>query len=353
MKKLYIVTIVLSAFFVIPTICNAETSPFKPDWHIGDSWKMEFTERSTDEFEAAAEFIGGPKYGNFFEPSTYIFTITEKKEIKGEECFEVEVYEQGVDKESFLMRLYYSTDTLKIKMVEEGGRIRIPHYIHEKDGPVITPYSSIRLPLSWPDFTQLDPADSPQVFPWGNSKIQQIVEIKEDTLKITWRLFYNEADDTWGSFITQEWRRGDPWWYKYEIGDENIITRKARAIFGSDIEPPAVSLTVTPDMLWPANHKMVEITPHITVSDNLDESPRVSLKSVTSNEPDDAPGSGDGRTTGDIKTTEDGRIYLRAERDARGNGRIYTITYSATDASANTSTASAIVTVPHDKGKKK
>jgi hypothetical protein len=32
-------------------------------------------------------------------------------------------------------------------------------------------------------------------------------------------------------------------------------------------------------------------------------------------------------------------------------GRIYTVTYSATDASGNKATASATVTVPHDQGK--
>ena len=43
---------------------------------------------------------------------------------------------------------------------------------------------------------------------------------------------------------------------------------------------------------------------------------------------------------------------LRAKREGKNKaGRIYTITYSATDGSGNKATASATVTVPHDQGK--
>ena len=49
-----------------------------------------------------------------------------------------------------------------------------------------------------------------------------------------------------------------------------------------------------------------------------------------------------------IQIDEDGNIYLRAERSGTGSGRIYTITYSATDASGNSSSVSASVSVPHN-----
>jgi hypothetical protein len=118
----------------------------------------------------------------------------------------------------------------------------------------------------------------------------------------------------------------------------------------SDNTPPQVTLSVTPTILWPPNHKMVLITPTLTVGDNCDPSPTVVLESITSNEPDDAPGDGDGNTVGDIGVAAGGKIFLRAERAGTGIGRIYTVTYRATDASGNTATASAIVAVPHDNG---
>lgn len=370
MKKIQIIGIIISVFF-ISTICKAEVSPFKPDWKIGDTWNMEFQHRDRIfPIDAARLRIIKPgeteyEYGDFSEPTTYVFIITGTKKIKGEKCFEIEMYRKYPDKQELIIRLYYTTDTLKIRLAEkilEDSR-RIPDYADEKDGPVIESYFTSYLHFSWPDFTQLDPANSPQLFPWGNSKIQQIVEATENTLTITWYLSYNEANNTWSRFITQVWKKSNPSWSTYELGDkdpiasgegkERYLIEKARSIFVADTEPPTISLTLAPDTLWPPDHKMVEIIPHITVSDNQDPSPLVSLESVTSSEPDDAPGAGDGHTTGDIDITQDGKIFLRAERDGKGSGRFYVITYSATDASGNKSYASAIVTVPHDVAKEK
>ena len=56
---------------------------------------------------------------------------------------------------------------------------------------------------------------------------------------------------------------------------------------------------------------------------------------------------GDGNTTNDIQI-ENGNIFLRAERSGLGTGRVYTITYKATDASGNSAQDSATVTVPHN-----
>ena len=51
---------------------------------------------------------------------------------------------------------------------------------------------------------------------------------------------------------------------------------------------------------------------------------------------------------GDVEITDDG-IYLRAERDGNDkDGRVYTITYIATDESGNEAIASAEVKVPHN-----
>ena len=53
----------------------------------------------------------------------------------------------------------------------------------------------------------------------------------------------------------------------------------------------------------------------------------------------------------DIVILGDFTFDLRAERSALGDGRIYTITYQATDTCGNTNHATATVTVPHDQGK--
>lgn len=115
--------------------------------------------------------------------------------------------------------------------------------------------------------------------------------------------------------------------------------------FTRDVTPPVLTVSVTPDVLWPANHKMVEIVPAISVSDDFDPSPDVSLVQITSNEGDDV--RGDGNTSDDI-VIDGSRVFLRAERSGLGEDRIYTLTWRAIDQAGNSSLASATVTVPHD-----
>ena len=71
------------------------------------------------------------------------------------------------------------------------------------------------------------------------------------------------------------------------------------------IAPVFDELTVTPDTLWPANHKYVDVTASVVVSDNFDPNPTVTLVSVTSNEPDNENGNGDGNTVDDIVVVDD------------------------------------------------
>jgi predicted extracellular nuclease len=109
---------------------------------------------------------------------------------------------------------------------------------------------------------------------------------------------------------------------------------------------PTLDVSVTPDALWPPNHKYVDVQATVAAADNFDTSPMVSLVSVTSNEPDDAPGGRDGNTKRDVVIVDDDTFRLRAERDETATGRIYTITYRVTDACGNSSTGSATVAVP-------
>ena len=119
-------------------------------------------------------------------------------------------------------------------------------------------------------------------------------------------------------------------------------------IVGLDLEPPVLEVSVTPEILWPPNHKYVDVRVTARAIDNVDANPRITLVSVTSNEPDN--GSGDGNTTNDIVIVDDFHFRLRAERSGRGNGRVYTITYRVADAVGNDATASVAVIVPLDRG---
>jgi len=108
--------------------------------------------------------------------------------------------------------------------------------------------------------------------------------------------------------------------------------------------PPVVDVSVTPDQLWPPNHKYRDVEATVSVTD-ADPNATVTLLSVTSNEPDSV---NRGDKPNDIVIVDDFNFQLRAERLGSGDGRVYTVTYEVTDACGNSTIASATVTVPHD-----
>jgi hypothetical protein len=120
-----------------------------------------------------------------------------------------------------------------------------------------------------------------------------------------------------------------------------------------DTTPPEISASLDETVLWPPDHKMVEINATVEVTDICDPSPTFVLTSITSSEPDNAVGNGDGNTVDDIQGadfgTADTSFLLRAERAATGGGRVYTVTYTAIDSSGNMTDSVVEVVVPHRK----
>jgi uncharacterized repeat protein (TIGR03803 family) len=114
-----------------------------------------------------------------------------------------------------------------------------------------------------------------------------------------------------------------------------------------DTTPPTISgLTVTPNVLWPPDGKMVEVTVNYTASDDCGAVSQA--LSVTSN---DASGGSGHRAGADWVIKDDHHVLLRAERSGQGIGRVYAITVIATDSTGNWSTKRVTVTVPKHRGK--
>lgn len=117
-----------------------------------------------------------------------------------------------------------------------------------------------------------------------------------------------------------------------------------------DATPPQITVVLDKTVLWPPNHKWVTVCAEVTVSDNGSAAPTFTLVSVTSNEP--PIGLGDGNIAQDIRGaaigTPDLCFDLRAERDGKGDGRVYEIVYCVTDGAGNVVYATAYVRVPHD-----
>jgi len=117
-----------------------------------------------------------------------------------------------------------------------------------------------------------------------------------------------------------------------------------------DRTPPTLACSATPSVLWPPDHKLVNVSTAVNVIDSLSGSAGFLLQSTTSNEPDD--GLGDGDTANDIQGwdigTPDISGWLRAERSGLGSGRVYSLTYRGTDKAGNTANCATMVSVPHD-----
>jgi len=106
--------------------------------------------------------------------------------------------------------------------------------------------------------------------------------------------------------------------------------------------------------LWPPNHMYRTVTMSQMVQSVSDNCSSLSLndvviEKVTSDEPDNVKGGGDGETINDIVIAADCKsVQLRAERDGTKNGRVYVVTLRVRDASGNTTRQDFKVSVPHD-----
>ena len=135
-----------------------------------------------------------------------------------------------------------------------------------------------------------------------------------------------------------QWTRTVPWLdYTTTVGGEPMGPAPASEPFG----PITASLTLSPDVLWPPNHKLVAITPALSVSDGVTAGGPV----VTSNEPQLGCGVDD---VGPDWIASGASIQLRAERCDSGSGRVYTVTYTLINKAGIRSQVSASVRVPYN-----
>lgn len=135
-------------------------------------------------------------------------------------------------------------------------------------------------------------------------------------------------------------------------GATNCSNTVTHEVTVEDAEAPVITPATNPIMLWPPNHKYVTINLSqcvAAVSDNCADltAGNVMISKVTSDEPEDALGGGDGNTENDIVIAGDCQsVQLRSERLGSGNGRVYTIHLSLNDGNGNVGTATRLVTVP-------
>lgn len=107
--------------------------------------------------------------------------------------------------------------------------------------------------------------------------------------------------------------------------------------------------------LWPPNHQYhtFSLADCVTsVTDQCDGALSIAqvgqITSVTSDEPEDSTGNGDGHTCNDVVIKNNTTFDLRAEREGGGDGRVYTVSFTVRDEAGNITAGSCKVQVPHD-----
>src|SRR6266849_3578646 len=131
-----------------------------------------------------------------------------------------------------------------------------------------------------------------------------------------------------------------------------LSSRATTHVTVQDTAPPTLWVSLSPNVLWPPNHKLVQVTATVDASDACGSNLAVVLVSITSNEQDH--GRGHGNRENDIQAVGGGPVpfgtdvrsfMLRAEYSGKGTGLIYTVTYMAKNASGHSALATAQVRV--------
>lgn len=114
------------------------------------------------------------------------------------------------------------------------------------------------------------------------------------------------------------------------------------ALVRDTIAPVISNASASETQLWPSNMQMKNVAIDYDVTDNCSRT--TTSLSVTSSEP--VTGGAYGNTAPDWVVVNDHMVQLRAERGIFSNGRVYTITITATDSTGNTSQRQLHVKVP-------
>jgi hypothetical protein len=113
-----------------------------------------------------------------------------------------------------------------------------------------------------------------------------------------------------------------------------------------DATAPTLTCLPTPAVLWPPNGKLVPVAVDVEVQDETSGPDGFVLDAVT------ATG---GDASNDVVGFELGQPdvagWLRAERSGREQSRTYRLVYTGRDAAGNVARCTAVVLVPHDRGR--
>jgi hypothetical protein len=114
--------------------------------------------------------------------------------------------------------------------------------------------------------------------------------------------------------------------------------------------PDCTAASLDTDKLWPPNHQLISVTID-GITDPDSDPVTIVIDSIQQDEP--VNGFGDGDTSPDGFGVGTAQAELRAERSGTGNGRVYIISFTASDDKAASCSGVLSVGSPHDLGANK
>ena len=205
-------------------------------------------------------------------------------------------------------------------------------------------YELHELPSGWNEKFGIPAANSNSPTGWRVSKVSPAEE--SDTHAVSWDPI---NDKTPKLFAGQTLAKMS---VALDKADSNYITGHALITFSDggtayltvpierlDNIPPSLAVNLNPNTIQLQENRFVAVNATFTTKDDYDRTPEIKLESITANE---SLGTDDIR---DANIGLDDRYLKFRATSQNPAGRIYTVTYSATDASGNQTIASATVTV--------
>src|SRR5215217_8046236 len=156
--------------------------------------------------------------------------------------------------------------------------------------------------------------------------------------------------ERWGDYSSMNVDPTDDctFWYStlYFPTSANWQTRISSFKFSECNSPPDCTTAIpSQSVLWPPNHRMVDITIQNIIDPDGDPS-TITITCIRKEEPTRGQGTGDQSPDGFGIGTNTAQV--RAERAGNGDGRVYHISFTANDGRGGECTGEVLVSVPHD-----
>ncbi|WP_226642998.1 DUF4350 domain-containing protein [Mesobacillus subterraneus] len=178
---------------------------------------------------------------------------------------------------------------------------------------------------------------------WYTSNVVVKLDAQDDKSGVATTQYRFSGEENWREYTTPiELNEDGEYTIEFHSEDVRGNDEETKSIdIKIDKTAPELTVSVDKPILLVPNHKLVDIKALLDYSDSTSKIDSVVLKSIDINEQNADKNDIHGAYYGTLDTD----FALRSERSGKGNGRIYTITYLATDKAGNTTEAQATVTV--------